>query len=1569
MPLTRIDSAFLDLDAIGGIDFDVNNNIPTFKVDAVNHRVGIGHNSPTQKLHVVGNFNLEGKIIAGDEIGNSNISNALDLTSTSGVDAFRPINLIDSSGVIKIARVHNSFGGGLDIVQWDSTISNVLSRSLIVAEGGQLQLLNETEGGDIVLEAKPTGGSRTEHLRITSTGNVGIGTDNPQEQLDVRGTTNIHNELKVVLDSTYNSSKNVARIINLGFSGITGARNWALRGVYQYAAGVNYNADGGDLDLIKSLDGNTILATKRDNSRLGKVGIGTDNPREKLHVSGTSDFVVDTDSSILRFGSYGEYDIALTTGRNTESGSSRLYIENGDGETLRITSGGNVGINNTTPDKALDINSDGIAGFVRVTGARTNSAGNNAFFVGRSSRGTIASPATLVANDIIATFSSQAHDGSNYLPSGRVRFGVDSVSTGNVGSNIQFIVSNNGEYEAMRIASTGNVGIGTDNPSSPLHLQSTSTNQNLLTISANNGRHAHVRSPQVSDLNSPFTFFTNNSWGFDIDSIRVLTMTHDYKVGVGTDAPTEPFHIWSNSSTVKALIESTANNSYPTLRLKNDARIYDLQIDGASDSFRIYDSTGSSERLTITSTGQTKVTGADDQDNFIVDAVNTQFVIHQDATDGEVSLRAQDGSGNNYVKYITFFTEDGSGPSEKLRIDSVGDLGVGITDPKTKLHVARVIMATGATPQIRFNANDSDLNDNDRTILGQATGSANFVNTATDNDTVLRGTATGNLLFGIGTAEKVRIASSGNVGINDTNPSQKLNVGGNIMLEGDDQFMYLSNVGTGNAGIYVRGNSQSASSSNHFLRSHSTGKFTWEVTGSEKMCLTQSGELGIGIVTPGAKLHVESAATTAGWQIRTDSIGLSNESGFYRDASDHYEVVIRNGLGGLSYIKNDGGASTANLRFNVQGSESLTISSSGNVGIGTNNPGYKLDVRNGPAYFDKGIRLGRLQNADINSRTNVESGFWDVNIATTANGWPVAGNWLHVLTNTHSNTTNYYSQQFVSNFFNQELYFRNTNSGTTTTSQSWGQVMHTNSILKPVYAESSGNTDAYSRYWYPGGEYYVSVHGITAPGAMNDMIEQGYYHVANNTANNPGSAYGYLNVHRHAGSHYSWQTFVPSGNTDVMYMRASFPDVMSSSGRSWYPWSTYGSLQRENTFLNRQHIIGPSSTSTFTGLVANTNANRAQFVLHSAYSDLVISSAQTNDNHGSTLSFVTSNPSNAATYNKFVINKGNYGTRNQFLEFGYQSTAHLNPHNYVNSTYTMLTLDGANQRVGIGAGARTPSFPLDVRFSGDSGIHAKSSDSHSSLWLDAASGNGGYIRFRQGGSDKFWVTNDSSNHLNFRPNGGSTTVRIKNGGQLDAFNGLYVTGSMNLGNIELDFTTNNNKYVDFYCNTNQTAHLRVVNGTSFHHAVTMTRGGKTAIWFNNGEKLYTTNTGAYVNGTLGQSSDANLKENIITVPNALDKVKAMRGVKFNWREDGRADYGVIAQEAETVVPELVSENESKKLTQAGALKKRPDESDYITTTQKGFSYNSMVGILIEAIKEQQATIDSLTARIDALENP
>ena len=70
----------------------------------------------------------------------------------------------------------------------------------------------------------------------------------------------------------------------------------------------------------------------------------------------------------------------------------------------------------------------------------------------------------------------------------------------------------------------------------------------------------------------------------------------------------------------------------------------------------------------------------------------------------------------------------------------------------------------------------------------------------------------------------------------------------------------------------------------------------------------------------------------------------------------------------------------------------------------------------------------------------------------------------------------------------------------------------------------------------------------------------------------------------------------------------------------------------------------------------------------------------------------------------------------------------------------------------------------------------------------------------------------------------------------------------------------------------------------------------------------------------------------------------MRGVSFDWLENGGSEIGVIAQEVEDVLPDVVNTNE-----------------DGI----KSVKYGNMVGLLIEAIKEQQAQIDELKVQINS----
>ena len=99
---------------------------------------------------------------------------------------------------------------------------------------------------------------------------------------------------------------------------------------------------------------------------------------------------------------------------------------------------------------------------------------------------------------------------------------------------------------------------------------------------------------------------------------------------------------------------------------------------------------------------------------------------------------------------------------------------------------------------------------------------------------------------------------------------------------------------------------------------------------------------------------------------------------------------------------------------------------------------------------------------------------------------------------------------------------------------------------------------------------------------------------------------------------------------------------------------------------------------------------------------------------------------------------------------------------------------------------------------------------------------------------------------------------------------------------------------------------------------------------------------ATFNNDVTAFSDARLKENVETIDNALDKVCAMRGVTFNRidNENGGRQMGVIAQEVQEIVPEVVKVND--------------DEDNTLSV-----SYGNLVGVLIESIKELKAEINEL----------
>mgnify|MGYP000255795968 FL=1 len=91
-------------------------------------------------------------------------------------------------------------------------------------------------------------------------------------------------------------------------------------------------------------------------------------------------------------------------------------------------------------------------------------------------------------------------------------------------------------------------------------------------------------------------------------------------------------------------------------------------------------------------------------------------------------------------------------------------------------------------------------------------------------------------------------------------------------------------------------------------------------------------------------------------------------------------------------------------------------------------------------------------------------------------------------------------------------------------------------------------------------------------------------------------------------------------------------------------------------------------------------------------------------------------------------------------------------------------------------------------------------------------------------------------------------------------------------------------------------------------------------------------------GNITANSDERLKTNIRTVDNALSKVQQLRGVYFD--KDGKASIGVIAQEVEQIIPEVVLNGEYKSV-----------------------AYGNLVGLLIEAIKELNAKVAVLESQV------
>jgi len=188
--------------------------------------------------------------------------------------------------------------------------------------------------------------------------------------------------------------------------------------------------------------------------------------------------------------------------------------------------------------------------------------------------------------------------------------------------------------------------------------------------------------------------------------------------------------------------------------------------------------------------------------------------------------------------------------------------------------------------------------------------------------------------------------------------------------------------------------------------------------------------------------------------------------------------------------------------------------------------------------------------------------------------------------------------------------------------------------------------------------------------------------------------------------------------------------------------------------------------------------------------------------------------------------------------------------------------------------------------------------------------------------------NGTSNQVNV---GTGVTIHHTNGFQIGA-NTLHSTG-LTVNNINSSGVITATSFVGNGSGLtgagSTVADDTSTNSTFYPLFTTITSGTVTSSKVSTTKLTFNPSTGRLTATYVNSSSDENLKKDIATVENALDKVKQLRGVDFAWKDSNEKSKGVIAQEIKEVFPELVSEEN-------GVL---------------SVNYNGLIAVLIEAIKD------------------
>ena len=769
--------------------------------------VGIGTTNPTQKLEVNGTVllstlpNNNGRLCLGSVSTNlfSNAASGHLYISTNGSTRMTVLN----NGNVGIGTTSPtdklSIAGSLSTFHSGNTTEAL--RVTMNSNDVFLSLYSRTNQSSQQVLLRTNGNS------YLNGGNVGIGTTAPSEMLTVGDGSN---------NSTINIDKGVSSNGTLLFNKGGASSAYIRHTIYE---DLDIASGAGTLKFLTGTGNSTRMVIQA----LGNVGIGTTSPSAKLDVEGRVDFSNDlrlrgTDSSANQ-----------GVARFYVDSSNKLFIDtaNNGSNMFVIDSSGNVGIGTTSPDSLLEISTtDGTKNFIKLT---SGAGGVNPALVFEKSA---------VEQGVI-----------QYIRNGDLKiYNTDSDG------GVMLSGSSATNYD-MYINNSGNVGIGTTSPDYALHVDPT------VKIGDRQGTDGSLI---LQSQQGPNITFTSSG-----DNLHISGSTGS-----------------SNGNTIRLLDEIKIfefhANIGGTIRINRGNRgLMDTNIGGYV--VQQQDTTASNGKSTFLST---------DNNGTILRSTSYGSI----GTSGDIQF--QFGGGDNSSE---------PAPSTKMIIKNNGNVGIGNSSPTKELEIG-----TNAAAETEFRMHSDGSG---RYFNIQSAGNFTSVKTTGSQNFILDSSGSaGYITMVTNASERMRVNYNGNVGIGTTNPSTKLHVQG--AASG-----YLFRVqGTSILNVYDPGAAAEigvGSGSGDKLKLFSNDSLNNGIT------IDTSGNVGIGTTSPAEKLHVFGGAAA----IEIDS--TTNEASLKYDNSTTTAAI--------KLANND-------LKTELGGTEVMRILANGNVGIGTTNPGNKLDV-------------------------------------------------------------------------------------------------------------------------------------------------------------------------------------------------------------------------------------------------------------------------------------------------------------------------------------------------------------------------------------------------------------------------------------------------------------------------------------------------------------------------------------------------------------------------------------------------------------------------------------------------